>query len=83
MCIRDSAGTHHVDDAHCAHAAVPAQAQSGQGVGGLAALADDQRERIRLQHGVAVTEFAGDVDLHRQAGQALEYICLLYTSRCV
>ena len=47
-------------------------AQAGQRVGGLARLRDEDGEIAGFQRRLAVTEFGGDIDLHRQFGEALE-----------
>ena len=65
---------HHVHNADGAHAALLTFAQGSQGIGGFAALADNDRHGIRLQHGVTVAELAGHIHLHRQAGQAFKHI---------
>ncbi len=49
-----------------------AMAQRGERVGGLAALADEQREPALLEHRVAVAKLARDIDIDRHAGELLE-----------
>ena len=47
-------------------------AQRGQRVGCLAGLGDEQRQPLRLERRLAVAELRRDIDLDRQAGEALE-----------
>jgi hypothetical protein len=54
------------------HAQRLRMAQRGQGVGRLAALADDDHQRARVRHAGAVAVFAGDFHVAGHAGQGLE-----------
>jgi hypothetical protein len=47
-------------------------AQRGERVGGLARLADEQRQPTFLQHRIAITELARDIDIDRHARELLE-----------
>ena len=47
-------------------------AEGGEGVGGLARLADEDAEGAGPERRLAVAELGGDLDLDRQAGDALE-----------
>ena len=47
-------------------------AQRGQRVGGLAGLRDEDRQAALVDRRLAVAIFAGDVDLDRQPGEALD-----------
>jgi hypothetical protein len=51
-----------------------APATGGQGVGGLARLADGDGQRPRRQGRVAIAELRGDLDVAGQAGQLLEQV---------
>ena len=72
--LTGNAGADDVHNADGAHTALLAQAQGSQRVGGLTALADDHSECVLFEHGIAVTELAGNIDLDRDAGQALKHI---------
>jgi hypothetical protein len=47
-------------------------AQGREGVSGFAGLRDGHEQRVRLHHHFAITEFAGDFHLARDAGQFFE-----------
>ena len=61
-----------VDDRDDAAALRLDVAQRRQGVGGLARLADEEPEGAGAERRLAVAELGGDLDLDRQAGEALE-----------
>ena len=67
-------GGRHVDDADRLGPLRLGVAQRSQRVGGLARLRDDDRQTVRLDRGLAIAIFGGDVDLDRQAGEALDPI---------
>ena len=62
----------HVDDGQRVHALRFGIAQRRQRIGGLAGLRNEDREIALAQRRLAIAEFRGDVDLDRQAAQALE-----------
>ena len=59
-----------VANAEGAVALALALAHGGQGIGGLAALADDEDQRVLVHRHVAVAEFAGELDLDRARAPA-------------
>ena len=52
----------------------PRVAKRGERIGGLARLADEQREAARLQHRLAVAELGRDIDVDRDARELLDPI---------
>ena len=71
----------HVDDGQDVLPAALRVAQRGQGIGGLAGLRDEEGEPSRLHRRLAVAELGGNVDLDRQARQALEPILAISPAR--
>ena len=64
--------SHHVD--HGQHPGAPALGlpQGGQGVGGLAGLADDDDQGGVVQHGIGVAELRGQHRLHRHTAEIFD-----------
>ena len=58
-----NAAAHHVYNGQHRHAPALGQLEGGQRIAGLARLADDDDQILRLQDGVAVAELAGDIHL--------------------
>ena len=65
---------HDVGEREHRRAGLPGQPHGGQRVGRLARLGDADDQRVRVEHRLAVAELAGDVDLHRHAGQLLDRV---------
>ncbi len=72
VALAGDARTHHVHDAERADALFLAEAQGGQRVGRLAALADEDGERARREHGIAIPKLAGIVTVCGQTQQLFE-----------
>ena len=62
----------HVDDRADRHARLAAVAQRGQRVGGLARLRNEERRAALRDRHLAIAELGGDIDVDRQAREALE-----------
>ena len=65
---------HDVDDGEGVHALALGLAQRREAVGGLAALADDDHQRLRREQRLAVAELRRDVHAHRDARQILHHV---------
>ncbi|TFH64311.1 MAG: HAMP domain-containing histidine kinase, partial [Gemmatimonadales bacterium] len=65
---------HHIADRQRGVSLAPHFPQSRERIGRLATLGDAEHQCVRLQRRVAVAEFAGVFNFHRQAGQILQQV---------
>ena len=68
-CARDI-----VANAERAVALALALAERGEGVGGLAALADDEHQRVAIERDVAVAKFTGELAFHGNVREGFDEV---------
>ena len=67
-------GAHHIDNGHGSSPTALCLSESGQGIGGLTGLGDDQHQGIFVAQGITVAELGSQHGLHGNPAQLLHHI---------